>query len=253
MKIANLIAAAAVAAALSGPALAQAAAGPPPEWQGEGSVGAGVTTGNTSTTDANAGVKLKHNGETWSESGEFQADYAKTNGVETKNRLAAAGQVDRNFTDRLSGFVRGAWEEDRFSGFANRYFAGVGAAYKVINTDPTKWAVQLGVGYKVDEIRTLPATLTTPLIPSTTKEGFGAIAGSRFKQQINDKVALTNDTDVTYASTSTQIADTLALTFQLMGNFSGRISYDVRYDTNPPGKFKNTDTATRLSVVYKLS
>lgn len=236
---------------LAAPALAQTPA-PPPAWQGEGSLGAGVTTGNTSTTDANAGLKLKHNGAAWTESGEFQADYAKTSGAETKNRLAAAGQIGRNFTDRLSGYGRVSWENDRFSGFANRYFVGVGAAYKAIDSKPTQWTLEIGPGYRVDEVRTIPATGTTPLAPAHTEKSFGVSAGSHVKQQINDKVALTNDTDVIYSSASTQVKNTLAVTFQLIGNLSGRLSYDVRYDTDPPNTFKSTDTATRVSLVYKI-
>jgi putative salt-induced outer membrane protein len=51
---------------------------------------------------------------------------------------------------------------------------------------------------------------------------------------------------------STQIKNSLGLTVALMDKLSARISYDVIYDTDPPIGFKSTDTATKLSLVYKI-
>ncbi len=241
-------AAASAAALFAAPALAQTE--PTPEWTGEGSVSAGVTSGNTSTTDVGIAAKLKHTGANWVESGEFSDDYGKSDHVETKNRVAAAGQVDRIITDRLSGFGRLTYENDKFSGFDSRYYAGVGLAYKVIVSDKLNWTLQGGPGYKVDEVRTQVSGATT--IPAHTEESFGANAGSRFKWAINDKVDLSDDTDVTYSKVSTQIKNSLGLTVGLMGNLSARVSYDVTYDTDPPLGFKSTDTATKVSLVYKI-
>ncbi len=109
LKYRSLFIAAAAPLAFAAPALAQDA-DETPEWEGEGSLSAGYTTGNTETTDFGAGVKLKHNGELWTQSGQFSADYGETDSVETKNRLAAAGQVDRILSERLSAYGRGTGE-----------------------------------------------------------------------------------------------------------------------------------------------
>jgi putative salt-induced outer membrane protein len=248
MKLHIAFAAAAALTLAAAPSFAQAA--PTPEWTGEGAIGAGVTTGNTSTTDVGIAAKLKHTGMKWSESGEFTDDYGKTDHVETKNRVAAAGQVDRLFTERLSGFGRVTYENDKFSGFENRYYVGVGIAYKVIDSDKTTWTLQGGPGYKVDEVRDQGVGPT--FIAAHTEESFGANAGSRFKWKINDKVDLGDDTDVTYSDVSTQIKNSLGLTVALMDKLSARVSYDVIYDTDPPIGFKSTDTATKVSLVYKI-
>ena len=42
----------------------------------------------------------------------------------------------------------------------------------------------------------------------------------------------------------------LAVTAALTGALSARFSVDVRYDTDPPVGFEQTDTATRVSLVY---
>lgn len=230
--------------AATAPAFAQDAT---PEWTGEGALNAGVTTGNTETTDFGVAVKLKHTGDQWTQSGEFLADYAETDSIETKNRVFAAGQVDRVFDERWSGYGRLSWERDEFSGFDNRYFIGLGAAWKAIDSEATTWTLEGGPGYKVDEVR---ATLADP---ARTEESFGARAGSKFNHKLNESVTLSNDTEVVYSSTSTQLANITALTANLWGNLNARISFDVRHDTDPLPGFEATDTATKVSLVYKIA
>lgn len=242
MKLAGAIAILLPSLAL--PAFAQDA--PPPEWTGEGALNAGVTSGNTETTDIGLGLKGKHHGDNWTQSGEFTVDYGKTDGVESKNRMFAAGQIDRIFDDTLNAYVRMTWERDEFSGFDNRYFTGLGLAFKAIDSEPVKWTLEGGPGYKVDEVR---ATLTDP---ATTEESFGARAGSKVSLKLNDAVTVSNDTEVIYSQTSTQLANIVALTANLWGNFNARISFDVRHDTDPLPGFEATDTATKFSLVYKV-
>lgn len=226
------------------PALAQEA--PPPAWTGEGAFNAGFTTGNTETTDIGLGLKLRHDGGDWVQSGEFAADYGETDNVESRNRLFAAGQVDRIFDPQLSAYGRLTWERDEFSGFENRYFAGLGLAWKAVDTDAMKWTIEGGPGFKVDEVR---ETLTTP---AETEESFGVRAGSKFDYKFNDAVSLGNSTEIVYAQTSTQITNVIALTANLWGNLSARVSLDIRHDTDPLPDFEATDTATKFSLVYKI-
>jgi len=222
-------------------------------WSGEGSFGAGVTTGNTETSDYNAGVKLAHRGAQWAQSGEFAAEYGETEQVESKNRLRAAGQIDRFFGERASSYGRLTWDRDEFSGFENRYFVGLGAAYKVIVSEASAWTLQGGPGYRIEEVREQMSDDDPPVtIPASTEESFGAALGSRFKHQFNPFVEVTDDTDVTYSETSTRLTNSLAFNFRLVEGLSARLAYEVNHDTNPPEGFAATDTATRFSVVYKL-
>lgn len=219
---------------------------PPPEWTGEGALNAGVTTGNTETTDFGVAVKIKHQGDQWTQAGEFVGDFAETDSIETKNRLFAAGQVDRVFDDHWSGYGRLSWERDEFSGFDNRYFIGLGAAWQVVDEDATTWTLEGGPGYKIDEVR---ATL---IDPATTEESIGVRAGSRFSHKVNENVTVSNDTEIVYSQTSTQVTNIIALTADLWGNLGARVSLDVRHDTDPLPGFEATDTATKVSLVYKL-
>ncbi|MCZ4298787.1 DUF481 domain-containing protein [Henriciella marina] len=221
-------------------------------WTGEGSFSAGYTTGNTETADLGLGVKLNRERGLWTYSGEANVEYGETDLVETRNRIFLSGQVDRQLGDKLFAFGRTSYEKDEFSGFDSRLFVGGGLGYQLIETDSTSWDVQGGPGIKIDEVQ---ATTTIRngvpvVVPASTEQSASVVGRSEFSQKFNDAVSLSNNTDVIYASESTQFLNVTALTAALTDTFSARFSFDVRHDTNPPPGFEATDTVTRASLVY---
>lgn len=222
-------------------------------WTGEGSVSAGVTTGNTETTDLGVGINMTREEGVWAFGVEALADYGEIEGAESKNRWFLAGNVDRQINDRLFGFGRASYEKDEFSGFDSRTFVGGGLGYDVLIGDKRSWTIRGGPGLKIDEIGeiiTTDATGATVITPGVTEESFSIVAASDFQYAFNDNVKLTNNTNALYAETSTQLNNSLALTAKLSDALSARISFDVRHDTEPPEGFEATDTATRFSLVY---
>ncbi len=247
-----LIAAAAALAVIAVPAGAQEEE-PNTGWTGEGSVSAGVTTGNTETTDLGVGVNMTRDTGVWAYGVEALADYGEIDGAESKNRWFLAGNIDRQINDRLFGFGRVSYEQDEFSGYDSRTFVGGGLGYDILVGDKTSWTVRGGPGIKIDEIAEIISTDAmgaTVITPAVTEESFSFVAGSDFEYAFNDNVKLTNNTNALYAETSTQLNNSLALTAKLSSALSARISFDVRHDTEPPEGFESTDTATRFSLVY---
>lgn len=240
-----------VFAGLAGLSLAPAAAAEE-GWTGEGSFSAGYTTGNTETTDLGLGVKLNRELGLWTYSGEASVEYGETDSVETRNRIFLSGQADRQLGDRLFAFGRTSYEKDEFSGFDSRLFVGGGLGYKLIDSEMTNWDIQGGPGIKIDEVQ---ATTTVRngvpvVVPASTEQSASVVGRSEFSHKFNDSVSLSNNTDVIYASESTQFVNATALTAALTDTFSARFSFDVRHDTNPPPGFEATDTVTRASLVY---
>lgn len=213
-------------------------------WSGEGSFSAGYTTGNTETRDLGLAVALDRKAGLWTFGTEATADYGETDEIETKNRWFLAGEVDRQLGDALFGFGRTSYESDEFSGFESRFFIGGGLGYQVFDGEATQWSIRGGPGLKIDEIR------ATDTEEASTEESFSAIAASEFSHQFNDAVGFSNNTDVLYASESTQFTNVAALTAALTNTLSARFSVEVRHDTNPPEGFEATDTVTRASIVY---
>ena len=143
-------------------------------------------------------------------------------------------------------------ERDEFSGFESRAFIGGGLGYEVLAGDATQWTVRGGPGLKIDEtedtIQLISGVPTT--VPGETQESFSVSAQSNFAHAFNDNVSFTNDTTVLYADVSTQIGNVSAITAALTDAFSARISFEVRHDTDPVEGFEDTDTISRVSLVY---
>ena len=248
----KLVAAIAAIAVLAAPSIAQEDQ-PNTGWTGEGSVSAGVTTGNTETTDLGVGVDMTRDTGVWAFGVEAVADYGEIDGAESKNRWFLGGTVDRQINDRLFGFARASYEQDEFSGFDSRAFIGGGLGYDILVGDKQSWTVRGGPGLKVDEIAEIITTDengAAVITPATTEESFSVVGSSAYAYAFNDNVKLTNDTTVLYADVSTQVTNSTALTAALSDALSARISFDVRHDTEPPLGFEQTDTATRFSLVY---
>ena len=222
-------------------------------WSGEGSLSAGVTTGNTETTDLGLGVDATRTMNLWKIGLQATADYGETDGDETKNRIFLGTNLDRQFNDRLFGFGQLTYERDEFSGFDSRAFIGGGLGYELLNGDATQWTVRGGPGLKIDEIEAVLDASTVPptvLSEASTEESFGATAASNFAHKFNDNVSFTNDSTLVYADTSTQIGNIAAITASLTNTLSARVSFEVRHDTDPVDGFESTDTISRVSLVY---
>ncbi len=209
------------------------------EWAGEGSFNAGVTTGNTETTDVGLALKLSRDTQIWKQALEASGDFGETDGIETRNRIFLAGQVDRQLTDRLSGYARLSYERDEFSTYDSRQFAGVGLGYDVFLDGPATWHVEAGPGFRRDELSN-----------GENEDSLALRLGSQFAYDFNDNVAFSNDTNLVTAERSTGILNTTALTATLFANLSARVSFEVDYDTDPLTGFEGTNTATKFSLVY---
>lgn len=224
-------------------------------WKGEGALSAGMTSGNTDTSDIGLSFDVDHLVGAWDYGLQGQVDYGKQDGEESRNRVFVGANADYNITERLFSFARGSYEVDQFTGFDSRSFAGGGLGYRIYDNDPVSWVVRGGPGVKIDEVKRVITTDDTGaalIIPAETVTSVGAVGKSKFQWALNDKLTFSNITDVIYAEESTQISNGLALTAQINGSLSARFGFDTRYDTNPPLGFDSTDTATRIGVVYKF-
>ena len=247
---------AAMGAALSGFVLAAHADDERVEgWSGEGALSAGATSGNTDTSDVGLTFDVDHITGKWDYGFQGQFDYGEQDGLESRNRAFLGTNIDYTISDRVFSFARASYEVDQFTGFDSRSFVGGGLGYRFLGLDPVTWVVRGGPGVKVDEIKRVVTTddLGAPLIlPAETVTSVGFVGKSKFAWALNDKVELSNNTDILYAEESTQITNGLALTAQINGSLSARFGFDTRYDTNPPDGYETTDTATKIGVVYKF-
>ena len=95
-------------------------------WSGEASLSAGMTTGNTETSEAGLGIDVDRGAGAWNFGLQLSGDYGEEDGVESRNRYFAAADLEHDFNDTMFTFGRVSYEVDQFTGFDSRTFVGGG-------------------------------------------------------------------------------------------------------------------------------
>lgn len=134
----------------SQPAYAQAPAapaGPTPDWTGTAGAGLSVTSGNSDTTNYNLSLDLKHDPKTKNVI-KFSALYLR--GEEDDdlivNRTSINARDEYSLTSRFFVFGQVEYLRDTFKLIDYLIAPTGGVGYKVIDTEPTKFAVDVGAG-----------------------------------------------------------------------------------------------------------
>lgn len=208
-------------------------------WHGEGQLGAFLTTGNSDTSGASAGLALTRQGDKWRHNFSALADYQRSNGVTTTEQFAVQLEPQYQVSKRMFVYGLGRWERDRFQGYAARWTASGGVGYRVIDTSDLTLDVKGG-----------PAWRKTRFIGGGSDSQLTALAAANLGWQITPSLRLTDGATVFAGQGNTSLTNTLALDAKLSGKLSARIAYVVDHDTNPPLGADSTDTLTRLTLVY---
>lgn len=227
-------------------------------WSGQVGLSGAARTGNTETQEVGFEGELTREfertrhlaefifdfGQTEVESTDPVTDEVTTQTEETTNRLFASYEQNRLLTDKLFAFGDVDYERDRFSGFDYRTVVATGLGYDIFKNGTT-WSVSGGPGYRferTDERITME--------PEETNEELAARFASRFSHAFNDSVTLSNDTDILWTDISTTSFNRTAVTSDLMAGLAARASLEVTHESNPPEGAVETDTVTRIALVY---
>ncbi len=212
-------------------------------WLGEASLSGSKTTGNTDTTDIGFGLKLDKVGETWTHKITASADLGEAEDVTNKKRYNLGYQIDRELNERTYVFGAADYFSDDFGAFQEGYYLGTGIGYKAIISEPITWNLEGGGGYREQQAQ------------GADGERFDEVAArafSDFDWTFNDNVSLYNDTEVTYASSNTNIWNEIGITAQIVGNLAARTSFRIDHNTDVGPGIEKTDTITRVGIAYTM-
>ncbi len=158
----------------------------------------------------------------------------------TQKRWGAAYQFDYNFSPRSYGFGRFSYEEDEFSGFDYRLFAGAGLGHFFYKTEPFTLKFEGGPGFRyspIDDTREI-------------EQEFAVYGASELDWLIREGLTFEQDVNSTWTSSTTTIQSVTALTTKLMDGLSTSLAFEFRYETDPPLGRDNADKIARASLVY---
>jgi putative salt-induced outer membrane protein len=208
-------------------------------WSGQGEAGASVSTGNTETTGVALGLGLAKESLRWRHSVTAAVDYVRNDGETQKQRYFAGYEGNYKFSDNLYVLGLLSWEKDRFAGFSRRFSEAVGIGYSPIKTPTMSLNLEAG-----------PALRQTAYIDGRSENKIGGRGALDYRWVIRPGLIFTEKASAYLQSDNSTLTSTTAVDVKLIGALSGRASFLVQHETDPPIGLKNTNTTSRLTLVY---
>lgn len=218
-------------------------------WSGKGEFGAFRATGNTSNTGITAGLTADRQGIDWRHRFTARVDYQRANGETTREQFLARYEPNINISDNFYVYALAQYERDRFQGFSGRYAISGGMGYQVLKKEDIQLSVKAGPAYRVTEF-----------VDGRSESSIAGLLGVDFDWNITDRLKLTQDTNAVAEAGGTAVAiidarntsvDLITgLNATISSKLSARFSYAVEYDSNPPPGAVQTDTLSRVTLIY---
>lgn len=233
-----------LAAAAAPLAVAQAA---DRDWEGEAELGVLITSGNNDETNINGRLGVLHEVVEWRNRAEFRTIYSETDDTTTAESYEAALETNYKFDENQYWFLRGAYDDDRFSGYDYRSSVTTGYGHRVWERPERSFLdLSIGTGYRYNRLAEPDDEGNR-----TEEEAIGRLAGqfdyglsenALFRQRLSTEVGFSEQETITESATSLQAT--------VVGNLSLKVSYLVTHFSDPPEGSASTDTETSLSLLY---
>ena len=222
--------------------------GPPPRyrllsvrpWDGDVKVSAVFSSGNSENSAVGISFDTARIGGDFTHNLKGYFDLGQSGGETNQRRWGASYQLDYNFGERTYAYSRFSYDEDEFSGFDYRLFAGAGLGHHYFLSDALTWKVEAGPGYRyspLDDTRDI-------------EQQIAVYAASETDWLIREGVVFEQDFTVTWSSPTTTVESVTSLKTDLTKSLSTAFSFEYRFETDPPQDRENTDTIARASLVY---
>ena len=218
-------------------------------WSGKGEFGAFRATGNASDTGITTGITVDRQGIDWRHKLTARVDYQRSNGVTTREQYLARYEPNVNISDRFYVYALAQYERDRFQGFSGRYAVSGGLGFQALKRDDVQLSVKVGPAYRV-----------TQFVDGREDSRIAGLVGLYFDWDITDRLKLTQDTNAVAETGGSALAiiDSQNTTLDLItglnakinSSLSARFSYAVEYNSNPPPGAVQTDTLSRVTLIY---
>lgn len=167
----------------------------------------------------------------------------------TREQFLARYEPDVKVSDDFYVYALAQYEADRFQGFDARYAISGGMGYQAIKDKDVQLSVKAGPAYRL-----------TQFTDGRTEDRVAALLALDFDWQITERLKLTQDTNAVAEaggsavaiidSRNTSIDLVTGLDAAIAKKLKARFSYAVEYDSNPAPGAVQTDTLSRVTLIY---
>lgn len=214
-------------------------------WSGSIGLSYLSTGGNTDTESIGFALAANREPEPWGYELAAQFDRADQDGVTTSERSLASARAKRALGERWNVFAGASWEQEEFSGIDTRTLIELGGTYEALTGPTHLLAFDLGVTW-TDEDR---------LEPEPDADWIGGLAGLSYEWKISDGASFTQR--IAYfpnfdLSDDWRARAISAVTAAINERLALQVGYELRYRNEPLGDNDDTDTTTKVSLVFQL-
>lgn len=167
-------------------------------------------------------------------------DYGRANGEKTQQRWGSSYKLDYAVSDDAFAYARISYDEDEFSGFDYRLFAGAGYGRWLIRNETIALKLEGGPGYQyapIDDTREVD-------------NHFALYLANEFDWVIRKGLKFEQDFNATWTEPTTTLVSNSTLTAAFTDTLSTGFSYIYRYETDPPMGRLKTDRTFRANLTY---
>ncbi|GAA3565605.1 MAG: DUF481 domain-containing protein [Pseudomonadales bacterium] len=217
------------------------------DWGGEAELGVLITSGNTEETNINTRVALVNDVPGWRNQLKLASLYSKADGETTSEEYRASAQTDYKFSERQFWFLRGSYEDDRFSGYDFESSLTSGYGHRLWQQGERSFLeLSAGGGYRFNRFDEPDDTGERE-----EKEAIARLSGrldyslsetALVRQTLSTEVGLDDGNTVSESETSLQAA--------INGSLSMKLAFRLKHLSEPPGDSENVDTETAVSLLY---
>ena len=218
-----------------------ATAGVLENWKGQVERGGSRSTGTTDSFGVVASADATREGLAWKHSLHAQAEFQRTDGVRTTERIRASWQPNYKFSERGYTYGLAQYERDPFAGYNERVTAGGGLGYGVIAGPRMKLDLEGGPAMR--------STRTITGMDSTRLVGRGSM---NFSWQISPTLQFLQSGAVYIEHGDNNITASTALDTKLIGALKARLSYNIQYEKDVPVGTRSLNTQSRATLVYSF-
>ncbi|MEL7030338.1 MAG: DUF481 domain-containing protein, partial [Pseudomonadota bacterium] len=212
----------------------------PLRWDGQINLGASFSAGNSDNRNAAFGVKAKRKFGRFASNFNLLTEINRSEGETNKERVQLGYQFDADLTDRTFAFGRTEYVDDRFSGFDYRVFVVGGLGRRLFERDAFKWTVDGGPGYRRSGL----------LDSAEVQNEFSFRAASDLEWLLSEYATITHTASTLLTTETNTLESDIALITDISSHISTRLSYSLRYETDPPPGAESIDMVTRASLLF---
>lgn len=216
-------------------------------YEGEAELGVLITSGNSEETSINSRLAGKYEGAIWRNTASFRSAYSEAEDETTAEKYRADAEGNYKFDDQQYWFLRGSYDDDRFSGYEYQSSVTTGYGNRVWNAGERSFLdLSIGAGYRYNRL-----DVADEDGERDEDEAIGRLAGqfdyalsenALFRQKLSTEIGLEDGESISESETAIQAS--------LAGSLSLKAAYRVKHVSDAPASSEKTDTETSLTLLY---